>query len=150
MLHTNRSEEGEEMEEFLDRHRPYFLSVMRIMVGLLLIPHGTAKFFGWPETGRQTVELFSLMGLAATIEIVGGILLAIGLFTRTTAFIVSGFLAAAYFMAHAPQDFLPIVNRGELAALWCFVALYIFFAGAGPWSVDAMLERDKPRPVYSR
>jgi putative oxidoreductase len=138
------------MEEFLDRWRPYFLSVLRMMAGLLLIPHGTAKFFGWPETGRATVELFSLMGLAATIEVVGGILLVLGLFTRTTAFIVSGFLAAAYFMAHAPRAFQPIVNDGELAVLWCFVALYIFFAGAGPWSVDAMLERDKPRPVYSR
>lgn len=133
------------MEEFLDRWRPYFLSVLRIVAGLLLIPHGTMKFFGWP-TGQGGTELFSLMGLAATIEIVGGVLLVIGLFTRTTAFIVSGFLAAAYFMAHAPQGFHPITNQGELAILWCFVAFYIFIAGAGPWSVDAALER-QPRRV---
>jgi len=139
------------MEEFLDRRRPYFLSVLRIIAGLMLIPHGTAKFFGWPDTGREGgVELFSLMGLAATIEIVGGLLLAIGLFTRSTAFIVSGFLAAAYYIAHAPRDLLPIVNEGELAALWCFVAFYIFIAGAGPWSVDAALEGGKRRsPVYT-
>ena len=139
------------MEEFLDGWRPRFLSVLRMMVGLLLIPHGTAKFFGWPDTGREGgVELFSLMGLAATIEIVGGLLLAIGLFTRSAAFVVSGFLAAAYFMAHAPRDFQPIVNEGELAVLWCFVAFYIFVAGAGPWSVDAALEGEKHRPVYTR
>ena len=139
------------MEEFLDRWRPYFLSVLRIIVGLLLIPHGTAKFFGWPDTGRESgVELFSLTGLAGTIEIVGGLLLAIGLFTRSAAFVVSGFLAVAYFMAHAPQAFQPIVNQGELAVLWCFVAFYIFIAGAGPWSVDAALEGEKHRPVYTR
>ena len=139
------------MEEFLDSWRPRFLSVLRMMVGLLLIPHGTAKFFGWPDTGREGgVELFSLMGLAATIEIVGGLLLVIGLFTRSAAFVVSGFLAAAYFMAHAPRDFQPIVNEGELAVLWCFVAFYIFVAGAGPWSVDAALEGKTHRPVYTR
>lgn len=132
------------MEETLDRWRPYFLSIMRIVAGLLLIPHGTMKFFGWP-TGEGGAALFSMMGLAAAIEIVGGILLVIGLFTRTTAFIVSGFLAAAYFMAHAPQNFQPILNGGELAVLWCFVAFYIFIAGAGPWSVDAMLERQPKR-----
>lgn len=139
------------MEEFLDSWRPRFLSVLRIMVGLLLIPHGTAKFFGWPDTGREGgVELFSLIGLAGAIEIVGGLLLAIGLFTRSTAFVVSGFLAVAYFVAHAPRDFHPIVNDGELAVLWCFVAFYIFVAGAGPWSVDAALEGEKHRPVYTR
>jgi putative oxidoreductase len=132
------------MEAFLDRWRPYFLSVLRIMSGLLLIPHGTNKFFGWPS-GEGGAELFSMMGVAAVIEIVGGVLLVIGLFTRTTAFIVSGFLAAAYFLAHAPQDFQPILNGGELAVLWCFVTFYIFVAGAGPWSVDAVLERQPKR-----
>jgi putative oxidoreductase len=132
------------MEAFLDRWRPYFLSVLRIMSGLLLIPHGTNKFFEWPS-GEGGAELFSMMGVAAVIEIVGGVLLVIGLFTRTTAFIVSGFLAAAYFLAHAPQDFQPILNGGELAVLWCFVTFYIFVAGAGPWSVDAVLERQPKR-----
>lgn len=128
---------GTTVNETLDKWRPQILSVMRIVAGLLLIPHGTVKLFGWP-TGNPA-DLMSLMGVAAGIEVIGGVLLVIGLFTRPTAFIVSGFLAAAYFMAHAPQGFHPIVNRGELAILWCFVTFYIFFAGPGPWSVDAAM-----------
>lgn len=127
------------MEDIYQTWRPRLLSVLRILSGLLLIPHGTMKLFGWP-TG-QPMELISLMGLAGVIEVVGGVLLAVGLFTRTTAFIVAGFLAVAYFMAHAPQAFLPILNSGELAVLWCFVALYIWIAGPGPWSVDAAIAR---------
>lgn len=125
------------MESIYETWQPRILSVLRIVAGLLLIPHGTMKLFGWP-TGTP-MELFSLMGLAAAIEIVGGLLLLVGLFTRPAAFIVSGFLAAAYFMAHAAQGFHPIINGGELAILWCFVALYIFFAGPGPWSLDAAM-----------
>ncbi len=125
------------MESFYETWQPRFLSVLRIMAGLLLIPHGTAKWLGWPM--GSPVEPISLMGLAAAIEVIGGILLAVGLFTRATAFIVSGFLAVAYFMAHAPQAFQPILNGGELAVLWCFVALYLWIAGPGPWSVDAAI-----------
>lgn len=113
------------------------MSVLRILTGLLLIPHGTAKLFAWPAD--MSTPLFSLMGLAGVIELVGGLLLVIGLFTRPTAFIVSGFMAAAYFMAHAPQNFQPILNGGELAILWSFTALYIWVAGPGSWSVDEAL-----------
>lgn len=120
--------------EFFQTWRPRVLSVLRFFTGLLLIPHGTAKLFGWPED--MSSPLFSLMGLAGVIELVGGLLLVIGLFTRPTAFIVSGFMAAAYFMAHAPAGFQPIQNGGELAVLWCFTALYVWAAGPGPWSVD--------------
>lgn len=131
------------MEDFYQTWRPRILSVLRIFAGLLLIPHGTMKLFGWP-TG-EPMELFSLMGLAGIIELVGGLLLLVGLFTRPAAFVVAGFLAAAYFMAHAPQALQPIVNGGELAVLWCFVALYIWVAGPGPWSVDAAIARESER-----
>jgi putative oxidoreductase len=94
------------------------------------------KLFGWPS--GEPMELMSLMGAAGTIEIIGGILFLIGWFTRPAAFILAGFMAAAYFMAHASQAFLPIANGGELAALYCFVFLYFWMAGPGEWSVDAM------------
>ena len=125
------------MESFFQIWRPRVLSVLRILTGLLLIPHGTAKLFGWPAD--MSSPLISLMGLAGIIELVGGLLLVIGLFTRPTAFIVSGFMAAAYFMAHAPQNIQPILNGGELAVLWCFTTLYIWVAGPGTWAVDEAL-----------
>jgi putative oxidoreductase len=125
------------MEDFYDSWQPRFRSILRIVTALLLIPHGTMKLLGWPS--GSPMELFSLMGAAGTIEVVGGILFLIGWFTRPTAFILAGFTAAAYFMAHAAQAFLPIQNGGELAALYCFVFLYFSMAGAGEWSVDAML-----------
>ncbi|MGN6538525.1 MAG: DoxX family protein [Mesorhizobium sp.] len=116
---------------------PRLLSVLRIMAALLFMAHGTMKLFGFPDSGRPGPELFSLMGFAGTLEVVGGALLVIGLFTRPVAFILSGMMAVAYFMAHAPQDFFPIKNGGESAILFCFVFLYLVAAGAGPWSVDA-------------
>lgn len=128
---------------FFTSWRPRVLSVLRFLTGLLLIPHGTAKLFGWPTD--MSAPLFSLMGLAGIIELVGGFLLVIGLFTRPTAFIVSGFMAAAYFMAHAPQNIQPILNGGELAVLWCFTALYIWVAGPGPWSVDEAIAPEGKR-----
>lgn len=117
----------------------YTHAALRIITGLLLLQHGTTKFFKFPLTEyfADGVSLFSLMGLAGTLEIVGGILIIIGLFTRTTAFVLSGFTAAAYFMAHAPQNLFPINNGGELAILFCFVFLYLATVGAGPYSLDA-------------
>ena len=97
--------------------------------------HGTAKLFGFPETGMSP-PLFSLFGFAAVLEIVGGILIVLGLFMRPAAFILAGEMAVAYFMAHAPQSFFPIVNQGESAVLFCFVFLYLVFAGPGAWSLD--------------
>jgi putative oxidoreductase len=118
------------------------LSVLRIFTGLDLLQHGTGKILGFPMVSMfANVHINSLAGAAGLIELIGGILFTIGLFTRPVAFILSGFTAAAYFMAHASRGFYPISNGGELAALYCFVFLYFTFAGGGPWSVDALLGR---------
>ena len=112
-------------------------SVLRIMTGLLLLQHGAQKLFAFPDASKPTVELASLMGVAGIIEFAGGILFILGLFTRPVAFILAGFTAVAYWMVHAPQGPFPILNMGELAALYCFVFLYFVAAGPGSWSVDA-------------
>jgi putative oxidoreductase len=117
---------------------PHLLSLLRIMAALLLLQHGTQKLLGFPP-GRAAPELLSLYWFAGMIELVGGVLLALGLFSRTTAFILSGELAFAYWMGHAPRGFFPILNGGELAALYTFVFLYLAAAGPGPWSVDRMI-----------
>lgn len=118
------------------------LSILRIFTGLNLLQHGTAKILGFPAVPMfANVQLGSLTGVAGLIELVGGILFTIGLFTRPVAFVLSGFTAVAYFMAHAGKSFYPVLNGGELAALYCFVFLYFVFAGAGPWSLDAIRER---------
>lgn len=122
----------------LTRLAPHTLSLMRIMAALLLLQHGTTKVLGFPATQMTGVSLASMSGIAGIIELVGGALLLIGLFSRATAFILSGMTAVAYFLVHAPKDFYPLVNGGELAALYCFVFFYLVFAGPGPWSVDAL------------
>ncbi len=116
-------------------YAPELRSVLRIMTGLLFLQHGTQKILGFPPTANMPSWL-SLSGTAGLIELVGGTLFVLGLFTRPVAFILSGLMACAYFIAHAPQGFFPILNRGELAALYCFVFLYFVAAGPGPWSVD--------------
>jgi putative oxidoreductase len=125
----------------LSRYSPYALAALRIMAGLLTIQHGTQKYFAFPpsEYFPEPPAVLSLMGVAGLIELVGGILVLIGLFTRPAAFILSGFMAAAYFMGHAPQSFFPAVNGGDAAILYCFVFLYIVFAGPGACSLDAAL-----------
>jgi putative oxidoreductase len=118
---------------------PRLLSVLRIMAGLLLLQHGTAKLFKFPVVqSMANLNLSSMPGIAGFLELVGGVLLILGLFTRPTAFILSGMTAVAYFYAHAPRGFFPILNGGELAALYCFAFLYLAAVGAGPWSIDAM------------
>jgi putative oxidoreductase len=117
---------------------PRLLSVLRVVAALIFFEHGTQKLFGFPPTDRGGPELLSLLGLAGMLELVGGALLALGLFTRSVAFILSGMMAVAYWMAHAPQHFAPVVNGGDAAILFCFVFLYLFAAGPGPWSLDAM------------
>lgn len=121
---------------------PRLLSVLRIMAGLLFLQHGTAKFLGIPSIQQMAnLPAFSPSWNAGVIELIGGALLVIGLFTRPAAFVCSGLMAAAYFYAHVPRGFYPIINAGELAALYCFVFLYIAAAGAGPWSLDAIWKR---------
>ena len=120
---------------------PYFLSILRIVAALVFMEPGTAKLFGFPIAimpNGGTVPLVSLIGLAGILETFGGLLMLLGLFARPVAFILSGEMAFAYFMGHAPHGFWPIVNHGEPAILFCFIWLYLSAAGAGAWSVDAM------------
>jgi putative oxidoreductase len=119
------------------------LSVLRIMAGLLFVEHGTGKVLGFPAgAGMHTgFNLSTMPGIAGILELVGGTLLVLGLFTRVTAFILSGEMAVAYFIMHAPHNFYPIVNKGEIAVLYCFVFLYFAAAGPGPWSIDALRRR---------
>lgn len=124
---------------FMSRFEEETLSLLRLVSGFLFLQHGVQKLFGLLE-GNQ-VELFSLMGLAGFIELFGGLFIMVGLFTRPVAFVAAGEMAVAYFMVHLPQGFWPILNGGEPAAFYCFLFLYLSARGAGPWSVDAALER---------
>ena len=128
------------MNGFFAEWAPRALSLLRIIAGVLLLWHGCPKLFGYPATG-QSGELSTLMLIAGIIEFFGGLLILVGLFTRPVAFLASGLMAVAYFMAHAPGGFLPLVNKGELAVIYCFVYLYFVFAGPGPWSIDALLRK---------
>ena len=115
---------------------PYVLSILRIAAALLFFEHGSAKLLGFPVGGSSPAP-FSLSWTAGAIELVGGALLAIGLFSRAAAFVMSGTMAFAYFLSHAPHSFFPLLNRGDSAVLYCFVFFYLVFAGPGPWSLDA-------------
>jgi putative oxidoreductase len=121
-----------------------------MVAALLFMSHGMQKILGFPLPRRAPFELFSLTGVAGLLELVGGALLLFGLFTRPVAFLLSGQMAVAYFLAHAPQGFWPIANRGELAALYSFLFLYLAFAGGGEWSVDTLLRRARDRGPASR
>lgn len=124
--------------EFLAMWRPRILGLLRIVMGFLFLQHGTAKLLGVPHVEMfDGLQLFSLLGLAGVIELVGGALVMVGLFTRPAAFVMSGLMAAAYFMAHAPKGFLPLLNGGELAAIYCFVFLYFSVAGSGAFGLDS-------------
>lgn len=129
---------------FFDKWRPQALSVLRIVTAYLFMAHGTAKLFAVPHQKMfDGLQLMSLMGLAGVLEAFGGLLILIGLFTRPVAFVLCGFMAVAYFMAHASQGsvLVPMLNGGELAVMYCFVFLYLVYSGAGAWSVDAMWKR---------
>jgi len=115
---------------------PQLLSLLRIMSGLLLLQHGTIKYLNVPAGPMKNASPTTMSGAAGVIELIGGALLVVGLFTRSAAFILSGMTAVAYFYPHAPRGFFPILNAGELAALYCFVFLYLAAAGAGPLSLD--------------
>jgi putative oxidoreductase len=121
---------------------PRLLSVLRIATALLFLQHGTAKLLGFPHVaGFDNIEIASLIGVAGIIELVGGVLVLAGWYTRPAAFILSGQMAVAYFLAHAPDGFFPLLNKGELAALFSFVFLYLAVAGGGTWSIDNLLAR---------
>jgi putative oxidoreductase len=117
---------------------PRILSVLRIVVAALYMQHGMAKLLHVPHVAMfDDVQLMSLLGLAGVLELVGGLLVLVGLFTRPVAFVLSGEMAVAYFMAHAPEGPWPLLNQGELAIVYCFVFLYLAIAGGGAWSIDA-------------
>jgi putative oxidoreductase len=121
---------------------PRLLSVLRIVTAFLFIQHGSMKLLGFPPSEAFAgVKLFSLIGFAGVLELFGGLMVLLGLFTRPVAFILSGEMAFAYFMAHAPHGLYPILNRGELAVLYCFVFLYLAVAGGGVWSIDRIRGR---------
>jgi putative oxidoreductase len=128
-------------EDRLRQYAPAVLSVVRIVVGLIFMEHGTQKFLSFPagEMAGMGLGLSSPGAYAGIIELVCGLMIAIGLFTRPAAFLASGTMAVAYFMAHAPQNFFPVNNMGDAAILYCFIFLYFVFAGAGPLSLDAMM-----------
>lgn len=129
------------MNEALVTWTPRLLSVLRMVAALLFIEHGLQKWLAFPVPRSSPTVFWSLGGVAGLFELFGGLLLLLGLFTRPVAFVLSGLMAFAYFIAHAPRGFWPIVNGGELAALYCFVFLYLAAAGGGPWSVDRWVRR---------
>ena len=132
-------------QEALQAYTPYALAALRIVTAYLFIQHGTAKLLGVPyQSMFDELQLFSLIGLAGVLEVAGGLLVGVGLFTRPTAFVLSGFMAVAYFMAHAPQGnvLAPMLNGGELAALYSFVFLLFVFTGAGALSLDGRKRRE--------
>jgi putative oxidoreductase len=121
---------------------PRALSVLRIITGLLIIQHGMGKIIGFPAfPNYANVQPLSLIGAAGFIELIGGALLILGLFTQPVAFILAGEMAFAYFIGHFPKGYHPLLNAGTLAALYCFTCLYLSTAGAGPWSLDASMKK---------
>jgi len=128
------------MDRFLGKYSAYLYAILRIVAGLMFAMHGSQKLFGMPGH-RPTVHLASLMGVAGVIELVGGLMIAVGLLASCAAFIASGEMAVAYFMSHFPRGFLPILNQGEPAVLYCFLFLYIAAQGSGVWSIDALRRR---------
>jgi len=142
LLHVERPAEvtAAAPKSALERYAPYALSILRIVVALLFFEHGLAKMIGFPKGPPLPID-FSLHWFSGLIEFVGGALFAAGLFSRTAAFIMSGEMAFAYFLSHAPHGFFPMLNRGEDAVLFCFIFLYFAFAGPGPVSLDALFAR---------
>jgi len=131
----------EKSNGFFDVWTPRILSVFRIITAFMFIAHGTQKLFNAPASQSGAISPLSFMGFGGVLEFVGGALLFVGLFTRPVAFILCGEMAVAYFMFHAPGGFLPLVNKGELAVLYCFVFLFFSVAGAGEWSLDRLFSK---------
>jgi putative oxidoreductase len=125
----------------LEKARPYVLSILRIVAALLFLEHGLSKVFGFPVAGPPLSG--AVVILSAFLETVGSLFVLAGAYTRLVAFILSGQMALAYFMAHQPRSFFPLANGGDAAILFCFVFLYLVFAGAGPWSVDRLVLKQR-------
>jgi putative oxidoreductase len=130
------------MNSFLGDWSPRILSVLRFITGFLFLWHGSQKLFNFPPAEKVS-EASAFMTFTGILEFGGGVLILIGLFTRPVAFILSGMMAVAYFMAHASGGFLPLVNRGELAVVYCFIFFYLVFAGGGAWSVDRLIRKSE-------
>jgi len=128
----------------IERLAPYVLSILRIVAGLLFLEHGLSRLLGFPSP-LPTPPVFTLYWFAGAIELLGGVLVTLGLFTRPAAFIMSGEMAFAYFLSHAPRGFFPILNSGDGAILYCFIFLYLAIAGGGPLSLDALLWRKRSK-----
>jgi putative oxidoreductase len=130
----------------LNRYQPQALAILRIVAALCFMAHGTQKMFGFPasQMGGGGFELFSLMGLAAVLEVFGGLAILLGVFTRPVAFILAGQMAYAFWFVHVPMmgqgNIIPVANGGDGAVLFCFIFLYLVFAGPGAWSVDEVLK----------
>ncbi len=131
------------MERFLGKYSPYLYAVLRIVAGLMFMMHGTQKLFNWPPGANPPPPVGSLFWIGGVIELVTGLLIAVGFLTGYAAFIAAGQMAVAYFMVHVPRGLLPLLNGGELAALYCFLFLYIAATGAGVWSIDSQLGRKR-------
>jgi putative oxidoreductase len=135
--HVRAERVDRKRSELISEWSPRLLSIFRIITALLYLEHGTAKLFGFPhDAAFDKLQLFSMIGFAGVLEVVGSILLLLGLFTRSAAFILSGEMAVAYFTAHAPHAFFPLLNHGEAAVFYCFAFLYFAVAGGGAWSLD--------------
>jgi putative oxidoreductase len=129
-------------QSFRAEWSPRLLSILRIVAGLLFLEHGLSKYLGFPASSPAAFQVVGILGLAGAIEVVAGVLVAIGLFTRAAAFIASGEMAFAYFMAHFPKSVFPLVNGGDAAVLYCFIFLFLAVEGGGPWSVDSVRSRN--------
>ncbi|MBD2450761.1 DoxX family protein [Nostoc sp. FACHB-152] len=132
------------MDAFIGKYSPYIYAILRIVTGLMFAMYGSQKLFGI-QGNKPPISLASLMGFGGLIEFAGGLMIALGLLASYAAFITSGEMAVAYFMLHASPGFLPLVNHGELAVLYCFLFFYIAAQGSGIWSVDVLLDRTKVR-----
>lgn len=121
------------------KYWPETLSIVRLVVALLFVEHGSAKLLGFPHPPSPAPAMMTLLWVQGVFELIGGLLLAIGLFTRPVAFVLAGDMAVAYFMAHAPKSIFPLLNGGDAAILYCFIFLLFFVAGPGRWSVDGKL-----------
>jgi putative oxidoreductase len=129
------------MAAFLDAWTPRILSILRIVSALIFMEHGTQKWLNFPPLGRAAPEFMSMSGFGGVLELIGGALLVLGLFTRPVAFILSGEMAIAYWWSHAPRAFFPVLNGGDAAILYCFIFLYFAFAGGGAWSLDRFIRK---------